>query len=276
MKSCPTCNKNYSDVTLNYCLQDGAELLDEVFSDEGPETVSLDNFETETVVSKRIPVVLETENTIDHDVSGNPSPTESVQTEEPKRSNTFRGFMLAALGMLLLGGICGVGAYFYFNQNSRYAGGSADNSSSTGSSGTLTDVFGGSQSESEQVKKDVLRRIFRWKARAETRSLDSYMINYAPTVDYYRKDQASKEFVRKDKKKAFEKWTSIKSNFTDVDIKLGDDRKTAVAEFDKEWTFKNDSEENSGKVRSQLKFRKEDGIWRITSEKDLKVYYVNK
>jgi hypothetical protein len=48
----------------------------------------------------------------------------------------------------------------------------------------------------------------------------------------------------------------------------------ATAVFDKEWLFDGDQKSSSGKVRSELQMRKIKGEWRITSERDLKVYYI--
>lgn len=59
-------------------------------------------------------------------------------------------------------------------------------------------------------------------------------------------------------------------------IKPSLDGKSAVAVFDKEWVFKTLDSENSGKIRPQLKLKKDGDDWLIISEKDLKIYYVNK
>ena len=51
---------------------------------------------------------------------------------------------------------------------------------------------------------------------------------------------------------------------------------SATAVFDKEWVFEGAGKYNAGKVQTQLQLRKFGGDWRITGERDLKVYYVDK
>jgi hypothetical protein len=48
----------------------------------------------------------------------------------------------------------------------------------------------------------------------------------------------------------------------------------ATAVFDKEWVFDGAEKSSSGKVKSELQMRKINGEWKITSERDLKVYYI--
>ena len=128
----------------------------------------------------------------------------------------------------------------------------------------------------QETKKAVSDTIYKWKSLAEARNLPTYMSNYASKLDYYNKKGASKIFVKNDKKKAFNKYDSIKATFSNMSIKPSVDGKSAVAVFDKEWTFKSADSETSGKVQTQLKFKKNEEKWLIVSEKDLKTYYVNK
>jgi len=61
-------------------------------------------------------------------------------------------------------------------------------------------------------------------------------------------------------------------NISNMTVTVGTAGDTATAVFDKEWTFVG-SGTSSGKVRSKLEFRKINGKWLITSERDVKVYY---
>ena len=102
------------------------------------------------------------------------------------------------------------------------------------------------------------------------------MSKYASKIDYYTRRGVSRGFVRKDKSKAFSKYTSIKSKFTKINISIRENGTKAIAIFDKEWDFSNSQKRTTGKVRSRLIFRKIGGKWLIVSERDLKVYYVKK
>jgi len=98
------------------------------------------------------------------------------------------------------------------------------------------------------------------------------MDRYAETVDYYNHHSVGRDVVRKDKQRAFSMFNSINVTISNMDVSLGPDGQTAAAAFDKQWVFIGDHR-NEGKVRSQLTFRKVNGEWLITGERDLKVYY---
>ncbi len=62
----------------------------------------------------------------------------------------------------------------------------------------------------------------------------------------------------------------MRANISNMDVSVKGE--TATATFDKEWTFSGDGS-NSGKVRSQLTFRRINGRWLITGERDVRVYH---
>jgi hypothetical protein len=98
------------------------------------------------------------------------------------------------------------------------------------------------------------------------------MSGYAPTVDYYRRRGASAQFVRADKARAFNRYTSMRVNISNLDVSIDPAGEGATATFDKEWTFSGGGT-NTGKVRSELRFRLIGGRWLITGERDVRVYY---
>ena len=100
------------------------------------------------------------------------------------------------------------------------------------------------------------------------------MSKYANTVDYYRKRNASVGFVRSDKQRAFTMFDSISFTVSNMDILVDDSGDLASAAFDKEWVFQG-TRRSTGKVRQQMQFRKINGQWLITAERDVKVYYTN-
>ena len=55
MKSCPQCHTKYTDETLQFCLQDGVMLADEVGQASPDETVAFNDPETETIISRNRP-----------------------------------------------------------------------------------------------------------------------------------------------------------------------------------------------------------------------------
>jgi hypothetical protein len=127
----------------------------------------------------------------------------------------------------------------------------------------------------EQIRKDVSEVVQSWKSLTESRNINGYMSLYAPTVDYYNTKGASINSVRADKQNAFRRYDQIEINISNLRVTPDDSGRQATAVFDKEWVF--DGEEySSGKVQSQLQFREVNGRWLITSERDLRVYHIDR
>ena len=108
MKHCPTCNKNYTDETLNFCLDDGAWLANGVQKDE-PATAILSSAGS----SAESPTLLETARM----PTGNTARTEILHTTSSaeylvsKFQNHKKIVVVAVLALLVV--IGGVGFAFY-------------------------------------------------------------------------------------------------------------------------------------------------------------------
>lgn len=124
----------------------------------------------------------------------------------------------------------------------------------------------------DQAKSDVSDSIDSWKSLAEEHNFNSYMDSYADQVDYYLTENASRDFVRRDRLKAFQRYNSMRIDITNMRVSF-DGREKATAIFDKDWEFSGPQKYWRGKVNQQLQLEKINGQWRITGEKDLKVYY---
>lgn len=285
MLICPKCRTHYADDTLKYCLQDGAVLAAAPIA----ETPTVVLGETETVVSSRGQE--HTRMPAGNDwAQGQATRAATLQTET-RRSNTGLAVLLTAIGMLAIFGVVGIGAWLYLkngqgeapkNDNSRPDSGRNLNSKTTSSpantparANTATPAPGSPPAiNTEEIKRDVAKTIMTWRSMAESRDVDSYMGNYADTVDYYLKKGASRSFVRADKQRAFSMFDSIKSDITNMDIKVDPSGDEATVTFDKEWDFSG-AKRSTGKVRQEMKLKNYNGDWLITSERDLKLYYKN-
>ncbi len=106
MKRCPECRRDYTDETLNFCLDDGAALVDGPASVDEPATAILEVGRISSEQGTR---------TIGHNVA----PTGKsgvIETVEPKRNVSKRtGLIAAGLALLVIG--LGVGCYFYYGRN---------------------------------------------------------------------------------------------------------------------------------------------------------------
>ncbi len=304
MKICPKCQNKYTDTTLKFCLQDGTELIGGISESDSNPTVSFED--SETLVSDRSAEQITQVRGNSGEGNWNDSQATRVSNVpyEPKSSNALVAVLLTVLIMLVLFSVIGVGAYLYFNQDKpevakNSSDGNSDENNSTDNAGIdfsnstnkdsktpttqktpkTNENTGANQistPDPEETKQNVTNAVNGWKSQAESLNLEGYMDNYASRVDYYNKNGASKSFVRNDKQKAFSKYNSIKVQLSNMSVSPNSDGKSAVVVFDKEWNFSGADDNSSGKVKQQLKLIKSGEKWLISSEKDLKVYYVNK
>jgi ketosteroid isomerase-like protein len=126
----------------------------------------------------------------------------------------------------------------------------------------------------KQIEEEVADRVDSWASLTESRDINGYMNYYADTVDYYNRRGVSTSFIRGDKQRAFNDFDSIEMNVSDLSVTPDASGDGATAVFDKEWVFDGAEKSSSGKVRTELKMKKIKGKWLITSERDLKVYYI--
>jgi ketosteroid isomerase-like protein len=301
MKYCPSCNTEYADDTLQFCLQDGTRLA--VGSDEPP-TVAFG--EPETVISQRNreKMRFDIPNSTVENTPLNRVTREDYAPVEAKKSNTAKVILLTVFGMLLLFGAIGTGAWFYLKKgqpeiakNTNNAPNTTTNSNQTfdndlnknsapkktptpktQTNTAVSNVFTNTETpveiDTKQIKEEVSESVNNWKAHSESGDLDAYMNSYADTVDYYKKSGASRSFVRADKQRAFTKFDAINVSLSNVSITPDASGERATAVFDKEWSFSGAEGGSSGKVRQQLSLKKVGGKWLITGEKDVKVYYL--
>jgi ketosteroid isomerase-like protein len=298
MKRCPSCQSQYTDDTLAFCLQDGTRLIDAMPDDEPAVALK----EIETVVTRR----------------SDPDPQPSAVTKwrrqsevthisslQPPRSKGKPAFAIAVVALLLFGffGIIGLGTWTYLRNRGSGAANNANiqtnqlpatnslpkpstqvspspfasdkstpNTTTPANVGAPTNAIANVPEEPDQIKREVSQRVIEWKSLAESHNLSAYMNCYADTIDYYTRHMVSRESVRNDKQRAFSMFSSININISNMNVSIDPAGQHATALFDKEWVFVG-GRRNEGKVRSQVTFRKINGDWLITGERDIKLYY---
>jgi hypothetical protein len=308
MKQCPSCRTNYTDDSLKYCLQDGTELVENRALGSGTEAID----DAETVVSPRQvePIRIDVPDSQwrsweeSKQVKVRPTetvPIQPVQIEPaPTKSNTTSTVLLTVLGMLALLAIAGIGGWLYLNNRKTEVAvnvnTSAPNSRSINANAVVTNQELNANlaappqtpkatltpapkptlnsEQSQAVTDDVENLVDEWKASSENLELDAHLSQYAPTVDYYKGGRIGLARVRADKQRAYEQFDSITFNITNMKVTPDASGEKASAIFDKEWTFEGENKFSSGKVQQQLTLNKIDGKWKITGEKDLKIYYI--
>jgi hypothetical protein len=241
---------------LVYCRQDGVPLeqaFDEL--DDGPETV-IRSSSPEIVTEEFV-----------QETGQSPAPVPEIAK---KRSIMIPILLISLLLAVIAGGLGGIFLFSYSEGRMPWQSG-----------GAAVEPKENKQSETPvtgeaKIKQDVEKRLREWIALAEARKLEPYMAFYATRLRYYNKKSATKSFVRNDKKKAFAKYSKIDISISRLAIRISDKKDRAASEFDKEWLFLAGTKKNTGKVRSHVEFRLMDGAWKIVSERDIKVYYVEK
>ena len=266
MKYCPACQSTYTDDTLQFCLQDGANLA----AVSGNPTNANWNNEAETVV---VP------------------PARVMRQVEPRKSNTATVIILTALATLLLFG-GGLGAwYLWRNRGAEVVNinvNSVNSNSSNRVNKTVANANKGNVNNSptptpnatptpnidiEQVKDEVSDKVQAWASSLESGNLDTHMNNYADRLDYYYNSRdVAFGVVRADKRRAFGQFQDFQVDISNLHVTPDASGEKATAVFDKEWEFESEENRNKGKSQSQLQLTKIGGAWRITGEKDLKVY----
>lgn len=281
MRFCPTCRTQYTDDTLRFCLQDGSML------------VTPHEAETPTAAFDEAPTIVRPG---DRKLPRTTQPDLNVIRPKRRRSIAIP-LILASIVLLLLFTGAAIGIWWYQHNRIETANKNSTNNSISNSKQSPGNVSGYSPSpntntpakmptpppfpsaspavfDQELIRSEVSKSVDDWNSAAQSRDLNSYMSNYADTVDYYRKGGVSRATVRGDKARAFGMYNSMRISLSDMNVSLGENGTQATAEFDKEWDFRG-SRSSSGKVRSQLRFKNENGRWLITGERDIRVYYID-
>lgn len=276
MKYCPACQSTYTDDTLQFCLQDGANLV----AVSGNPTNANWNVEAETVVMP---------------------PAKVTRQVEPEKSSTATVIIVTVLATLLLFG-GGLGAWYLWrnrgaevvnanvnsvNSNSSNRAnknvvntnankGNVNNSPTPAANATATATVT-PNIDIEQIKDEVSDKVQDWAASLESGNLNTHMNNYADRLDYYYNSRdVGIATVRADKQRAFGQFEDFHVDISNLRVTPDASGEKATAVFDKEWEFEGEENRNKGKTQSQLQLSKIGGAWRITGEKDIKTYYVEK
>ena len=228
----------------------------------------------------------------------NPFPPNATQPDAPKKSGTALVIFLTALVTIILFGV-GIGAWFLLrnrgaevavntnvNNSPKPANKNSSNANANKGNANASPTPSNTNSntsptppgiDAAQIKSDVSDKVDDWAAALESGNLNAHMSNYADRLDYYYNARSvGVATVRSDKQRAFGSFDDFRVEISNLRVTPEASGEKAIAVFDKEWEFEGADNRNKGKSQSQLQLTKIDGAWRITGEKDLKVYYTEK
>ena len=231
-------------------------------------------------------------------------PAKPTQQVAPKKSNTATVIILTALAtVLLFGGALGVWsllrnrrAEVVANTNSNSVNSNTANRTNKTNANTNANKTNANASPTpptnanvntnaapspgvdiEQVKDEVSDKVQAWAASLESGNLNTHLNNYADRLEYYYNARdVGIGSVRSDKQRAFGQFDDFHVDISNLRVTPDASGEKATAVFDKEWEFEGEENRNKGKAQSQLQLTKIGGAWRVTGEKDLKVYYTEK
>jgi ketosteroid isomerase-like protein len=111
-----------------------------------------------------------------------------------------------------------------------------------------------------------------WVAATNARDIDKQISFYAPTVKaFYRASNVSREFVRAEKARVFQRADVIDVRASDPEIMFDGEERTATMRFRKQYLIKGGGQDRSGEVVQEMRWQLLDGGWKITSERDVRV-----
>jgi ketosteroid isomerase-like protein len=314
MKRCPTCQRTYTDDSLRFCLQDGTALVsatDAPATYDPSATLVL----PESAPSRHEPPPTEafsaqTAQTLPNRKSAPTAPPQPPRptardgqeafAHPPKSQNSALVIGLTVTVAILLLALGSVGAWMLLrddqggetkeartgdNQNN---GASTTNSSERASSNAavpsnvaLTPAPSPTATttppavDTAAIREQVTAALNGWAAASMARDIDRHMSYYADTLDvYYSANNVSAARVRSDRERAYAVYSTINIELSKINVTVDQSGERATATFDKTWNFEG-SKYSSGSVQQKIWLAKMGGRWRITGEKDLKVYYVD-
>jgi ketosteroid isomerase-like protein len=294
MKFCPACRSQYTDVTLRFCLQDGAALRDGEVKQSTIETVSFnDPITADNLLRTEELNLFSPPKNADKTRKWSPAPPKSALRQETKKAKSSAKIWLAIFPALLLIGGAGFGGWFYLKDQDRPAAQSvspADASTpeitqkallantSSNIVSNETDERTNSNSEPsnnpEDAKKEIADAVELWRQAVEARKVPDYLSRYAEKVDYFDKTGATATEIRTEAQKMFNTYDDIDLTLTNVRVAVDPGGKQGTAVFDKEWSYHTAKDLLEGKARYKLRFQKNGNEWKIFSEKYQKIYYM--
>lgn len=288
MKYCPACRSQYSDVTLRFCLQDGATLDDGEAKQSTIDTVAFSDPVTAGNLLKTEDLNLYApKKDLGKTRAWSPEPPKSARRQEEKNGSSAKNW-LAVFGVLVALAGAGAGGWFYLqNQNNSPVQAANPAEASTPANNTTSKIVlddlsaptnsnsePSSVSGSEDAKKEIAETVELWRKAAEARKLPDYLNRYAEKVDYFDKTGAGAADVRAEAQKMFDAYSEIEITLTNLRVAVDADNKQATAVFDKEWSFETEKDLLEGKAHTKLRFQKNGKDWKIISEKYQKIYYM--
>lgn len=282
MKKCPTCNRTYADESITFCLADGS-LLSAPY--DSPDTLRIPT-PRNTDPTEVLPVEKSNSTPLPLTVA-TPirPPSVPTQPEKPRKSNVITIIAIAASAIL-----AALGTWAWLERGSKSSSEAVpvptESSNSVGtnrnnprapSTVTQKTELPPTTQDISASKSEVKASLDDWLQTYVDRDFNNHMKYYASMLDtFYRKSNVNLSYVRSVNLSLFEKYSVMEMSISNLRIDVNPTSGRVVTTFDKTFDFRGDNIFHSGSVQSEFRWEKINGAWRITSERDLQIYYVNK
>lgn len=316
MKRCPTCQRIYTDATLNFCLEDGAPLQSATGATLD-ETLTLDANEpppTEILLDPALAPTLRAHNpqaTVRQEARATRNEFQDLASPSPKARNTTSVVALTAIATILLLTLGGLGAWLLLRDNAGSGNTNEGNVGTDSGRGGNTNTYPPTNTnptppatntntppdvsptptpyatpsasptppttDTATARREVSNALNGWRQTMINPGVDAHMSYYAPVLHtYYNARDVSISRVRANVARAFSSYSTFDVQITNLQIEVDPSGEKAVATFDKTFEFSNDAKSYNGSGLNRFWFEKIGGRWLITGEKDLKTYYINR
>ncbi len=111
-----------------------------------------------------------------------------------------------------------------------------------------------------------------WIAATNARDLNRQLTFYMPRVEaYYLARNVSRDFVRAEKTRVFARASTVDVRAAAPEILFADAGRMAIMRFRKQYVIEGGKGNRRGEVVQELRWRKTNGVWKIASERDVRV-----
>jgi hypothetical protein len=262
---CNQCGSSM-DESLRFCAECGAEKPTSFQSDAQP-TMRLDTGLHQSAIAS--PVV--------------------TGSGTPRANRPAFTFITAILGGMILLVLGGIGSRLLLNRSGGKDLNSAQTPAMTTTPAPATELTAPQSSNitraqpvkmsevnHSSLKQEVVDTLNAWAAAANAHDLNAHMRYYADTLDnYFGRQGVRASYVQADLARAYTRYYKINIQLNNLAVTIDPSGTTATVIFDKKYYFTGDKV-LSGSVQQMVRLNRSTGQWRITDQKDLRVYYTNK
>ena len=111
-----------------------------------------------------------------------------------------------------------------------------------------------------------------WINATNSRDIEKQMSFYLPRLKaYYLTRNTSRDFVREEKARVFERASVIDIRAEEPEIIFQDGGRTAIMRYRKKYRIENGRQSRRGEVIQELRWQRAGDEWRIFSERDIRV-----